>query len=38
MHLRARMCGDKVAWHIGHAPNVERMALLARYLRFGDTT
>ena len=66
--LRARMCGDKVAydyegasraawsarhlrdepvgaypcpfcghhvWHIGHAPNIERMALLARYLRFG---
>lgn len=22
-------------WHVGHAPPVERMRLLARYLRFG---
>lgn len=22
-------------WHVGHAPNVRRMELLARYLRFG---
>jgi len=22
-------------WHVGHAPNVERLKLLARYLRFG---
>ena len=22
-------------WHVGHAPNVERLRLLARYLRFG---
>lgn len=27
--------GHPGCWHVGHPPNVERMRLLARYLRFG---
>ena len=26
---------DEHRWHVGHAPSVERMRLLARFLRFG---
>lgn len=26
---------EQHCWHVGHTPNIERMRLLARYLRFG---
>lgn len=25
-------------WHVGHPPSIERMVVLARYLRFGSSS